>query len=91
MWQHMFLAVDLLKGILVHAEAQQAARGKEAASQRTVSVGDEPDQNEEDELLPPEVLDAVIKQSRCGASAACCACPVQSLHHPFKCSETPLL
>ncbi|BDA49032.1 hypothetical protein COCOBI_13-1420 [Coccomyxa sp. Obi] len=64
MWHRTHLGIRLLQAILFHAEAQQAARGKEAASHCPVSNGDKPEDNEEEDLLPPEVLDAVIKQSR---------------------------
>jgi len=52
------------------AEAQRAAKAVAAISQRPVCTGAEPDQDEEDDLLPSEVLDAVMKQSRC----LLCAC-----------------
>ena len=52
----------------MYAEAQRAARGEEAASQRPVSMGDEPEEDGEDDLLPPDVLEAVIRQSRCAPS-----------------------
>ncbi len=65
-----FCRPEIGQAVLLHAEAQQAAKGKEAASQRPVSTGDEPEQDEEDDLLPPEVLDAVIKQSRCALFSA---------------------
>ena len=48
----------------VPAEALQAARGEEPASQRPFSTGNEAAEDEEDDLLPPEVLAAVVKQSR---------------------------
>ena len=69
MWASL-VSLKSVKQFSFHAEAQQAAKGKEAASQRPVSMGDEPEQDEEDDLLPPEVLDAVIKQSRCALSSA---------------------
>ena len=66
MWHCMLLAVrPLLQAVPADAEAQRAAKSEEAASQRQVSTRSEPEESEEDDLLPPDVLEAVIKQSRC--------------------------
>ena len=52
------------EGAACHADAQRAAKAAQGPVAQPLSAGQEPEQDEEDDLLPPEVLAAIAKQSQ---------------------------
>ena len=61
-WKGALCAV--FKSTACRADAQRAAKAAQGPAVQPPSAGQEPEQDEEDDLLPPQVLAAIAKQSQ---------------------------
>ena len=62
--QVMWLEGDTSESTACCADAQRAAKAAQEPVAQPSSAGREPEQDEQDDLLPPEVLAAIAKQSQ---------------------------